>query len=177
MHLLGTWKVIVKDGDETHEVVLSEVDLETPIEFPQMAFEDWCTDDVGVTKYDEIHFVFIPDERVWNVFGDSKSSSELHDLLVESGQSTPLNDLEMAARDGLIFNDEPASPFAGATTSKQYLEGEIVQVRDDVIFARDIYNEVRAIDPNLIPDAKVGQVIDFAQVPSVPTNQLGSMLG
>jgi len=106
MHLLGTWKVVVSTGNERHVVELSEVDLETPLDFPQMAFEDWCTDDVGVTKYDEIAFIFVPDERVWNVFGDSKSSSELHELLVEAGQNSGLNDLEMDVRNGLLLNDE-----------------------------------------------------------------------
>lgn len=67
--------------------------------------------------------------------------------------------------------------YEGATTSKQYLEATVIQVREDAVFVRDIYNEVRAIDPFRFPDLEVEQVIDLAQYPSIPTNQLGSMLG
>ena len=69
------------------------------------------------------------------------------------------------------------NPFENATNADGYYEATIIAIRDDVILVRDIYNEVRGIDPKLVKDAKVGIVLDLHFYPSVPTNQLSSILG
>jgi hypothetical protein len=45
----------------------------------------------------------------------------------------------------------------------------VIQVRDEVIFVKDGFNEVRTLDPKKHPNLKEGDVVDLDVVESDPT--------
>ena len=91
MHLLGTWKVEIKDGDNISEVEITTFpeDNTPPHEFPGNVYEDYCTTDILGSSYgDEIRFIFTPSPDNFDADGNLKPVLEIYAMLKAKGWTT-----------------------------------------------------------------------------------------
>jgi len=153
----------------------------TPTQLEMVAaIRDWCSAIIA----DAENVVIEPTQHGYNLASNMYPGVDaLEPILVKSFDAMWDANLHPYGKtaDELLddFNDEKMRViFENATTAKEYAPATIISIREEgIILARDGFNEVRAIRWFMVTNPEIGKVIDLANVPSLPTNQLGSIIG